>query len=145
MTIKTMQDIETVAVGICEQAQLIGIDSAIGEAATTNDSNGFAIDVRYRDSAYVSRTDYTRVEGLCFKPDAWAHVAALARYLFTDPQRGIAPLWRPDILSQWAPTGSRNITFRLMLTASERERLNTMAEGEGVTPSQLIRDKVFRV
>jgi hypothetical protein len=38
---------------------------------------------------------------------------------------------------------NRNITFRLMLTPTEREQLNTLASDAGQTPSQYVRSVVF--
>lgn len=41
------------------------------------------------------------------------------------------------------PGGARSVTFRLMLTPTEREELTRLAEGEGCTPSQFVRTRVF--
>lgn len=44
------------------------------------------------------------------------------------------------------PTGAgedRRLTFRLRLTEEERKKLDMLAEESGLTPSQLVRKKVF--
>lgn len=41
------------------------------------------------------------------------------------------------------PEGERSVLFRLRLTPEERKRLDDMAAEQGVTPSQLVRKRVF--
>lgn len=46
------------------------------------------------------------------------------------------------------PFGSgegRVVTFRLMLTPEERKQLNDLAEAQGQTPSQYVRDRIFKI
>lgn len=45
------------------------------------------------------------------------------------------------------PVGSgegRTVTFRLLLTPDERERLNELAAEQGQTPSQFVRERIFK-